>query len=49
MALTAHHGWVFSDGELRAWLAAAGFTDVTILPLEAPMPHWLAKACKPGS
>jgi len=49
MALTTHHGWVFSDQELQAWLAAAGFTDVTVSPLEPPMPHWLVKAHKPSS
>ena len=46
MALTTHHGWVFSDEELRTWLAAAGFRDVTISPLAPPMPHWLAEAHK---
>jgi ubiquinone/menaquinone biosynthesis C-methylase UbiE len=47
MALTTHHGWVFSDRELRGWLTAAGFRDVAISPLEPPMPHWLAEAHKP--
>lgn len=47
MALTTHHGWVFSDEELRSWLRDAGFTNVTISPLEPPMPHWLAEAHKP--
>lgn len=46
MALTTHQGWVFSAEELRSWLTAAGFTDITISPLEPPMPHWLAVAHK---
>ncbi len=46
MALTSHHGWVFSDEELRTWLTTAGFTDITISPLDPPMPHWLAEAHK---
>jgi ubiquinone/menaquinone biosynthesis C-methylase UbiE len=46
MALTTHHGWVFSDEELRSWLVAAGFRDISIGPLEPPMPHWLAEAHK---
>lgn len=46
MALTTHHGWVFSDEQLRTWLAAAGFSDITVSPLEPPMPHWLAEAHK---
>jgi ubiquinone/menaquinone biosynthesis C-methylase UbiE len=46
MALTTHHGWVFSDQELRTWLTEAGFSGVTISPLEPPMPHWLAEAHK---
>ena len=47
MALTTHDGWVFSDQELRTWLATAGFTDVTVSPLQPPMPHWLVEAHKP--
>jgi len=47
MALTTHHGWVFSDEELRTWLTVAGFRDVAVSPLEPPMPHWLVEACKP--
>ena len=46
MALTTDNGWVFSDTELKAWLAEAGFTDFTIKPLPSPMPHWLARANK---
>ncbi len=49
MALTTHHGWVFSDEELQAWLAAAGFVDIAVSPLEPPMPHWLVTARKPGA
>ncbi len=46
MALTTHHGWVFSDEQLRTWLADAGFRNVAVSPLEPPMPHWLAEAHK---
>ena len=46
MALTTHHGWVFSDEQLRAWLTAAGFKNIAVTPLEPPMPHWLAEAHK---
>ena len=49
MALTTHHGWVFSDEELQAWLAAAGFVGIAVSPLEPPMPHWLVTARKPGA
>ncbi len=44
MALTTHHGWVFSDHELHAWLIEAGFQDFSVAPLPPPMPHWLASA-----
>lgn len=44
MALTKEQGWVFSDAELRDWLAQAGFLDITVRPLPPPMPHWLVSA-----
>jgi ubiquinone/menaquinone biosynthesis C-methylase UbiE len=47
MALTAEHGWVFSDSEIVAWLEHAGFTAPAVAPLPPPMPHWLASASKP--
>ena len=47
MALTAQHGWVFSDQDLKSWLAEAGFADFSCRPLPPPMPHWLASARKP--
>jgi ubiquinone/menaquinone biosynthesis C-methylase UbiE len=47
MALTAEHGWVFSDRELEGWLTEAGFRDISCEPLPPPMPHWLASARKP--
>ncbi len=47
MALTTENGWVFSEAELRDWLAAAGFTDCELTPLPPPMPHWLMRARKP--
>jgi SAM-dependent methyltransferase len=46
MALTAEHGWVFSDVDLRSWLEDAGFTDFAVKPLAPPMPHWIASAQK---
>jgi len=48
MALTATHGWVFSDAELRSWIEEAGFSDFACRPLPPPMPHWLASARKGG-
>jgi ubiquinone/menaquinone biosynthesis C-methylase UbiE len=47
MALTAEHGWVFSDQELEGWLTKAGFHEISCQPLPPPMPHWLASARKP--
>jgi ubiquinone/menaquinone biosynthesis C-methylase UbiE len=47
MALTARHGWVFSDKDLESWLGEAGFVEYTCRPLPTPMPHWLASARKP--
>jgi hypothetical protein len=46
MALTAEHGWVFSDEDLKIWLENAGFADFSVKPLAPPMPHWLASAHK---
>jgi len=46
MALTTVNGWVFSDSELRGWLAEAGFAGFSCSPLPPPMPHWLAVAQK---
>lgn len=46
MALTAEHGWVFSDAELYGWLTEAGFGGFACRPLPPPMPHWLASARK---
>jgi len=48
MALTTTSGWVFSSAELTEWLQAAGFTDVDVRPLPPPIPHWMARARKPG-
>jgi len=33
---------------LTEWLQAAGFTDVDVRPLPPPIPHWMARARKPG-
>jgi hypothetical protein len=46
MALTSENGWVFSDEDLRGWLAEAGFRDLAVQPLGPPMPHSLASARK---
>ena len=46
MALTTENGWVFSDAELRGWLAEAGFTPGETRPVPPPMPHWLVSAVK---
>ena len=48
MALTTHHGWVFSDEELHAWLREAGFEACSTRPVPPPMPHWLVSARKPA-
>ncbi len=47
MALTAQHGWVFSDKDLEIWMSEAGFIEFSCRPLPPPMPHWLASARKP--
>ena len=46
MALTTENGWVFSDAELKGWLAEAGFTPGETRPVPPPMPHWLVSAVK---
>jgi hypothetical protein len=46
MALTAEHGWVFSDADLKGWMDDAGFADFAVRPLPPPMPHWIAAARK---
>ncbi len=48
MALTARHGWVFSDAELAEWLMQSGFKDFNCNRLPPPMPHWLVSAKKPA-
>jgi hypothetical protein len=47
MALTSKSGWVFSSAELTAWMETAGFIDIVVQPLPAPIPHWLVSAQKP--
>lgn len=49
MALTAESGWVFSSAELSQWLHEAGFAEVNVQTLPAPIPHWLASARRPQS
>jgi cyclopropane fatty-acyl-phospholipid synthase-like methyltransferase len=46
MALTAEHGWVFSDADLKSWLEDAGFADFSVQPVPPPMPHWIARAIR---
>lgn len=48
MALTADHGWVFSDRELAGWLSGAGLVDFACRPLPPPMRYWLATARNPS-
>ncbi len=48
MALTTEHGWVFSDEELKGWLAEAGFVAAETRAAPPPMPHWLVSADKPA-
>jgi hypothetical protein len=47
MAITTEDGRVFSDDDLRAWLAEAGFIDFSVTPVAPHVPHWLAGARKP--
>jgi len=46
MALTTENGWVFSDAELKGWMAEAGFEPGETKKLAPPMPHWLVDAVK---
>ena len=46
MALTTQNGWVFSDEELKSWLAQTGFAPGEAHPVPPPMPHWVLSACK---
>lgn len=46
MAITTANGWVFSDAELKEYLAAAGFVPGETRPVPPPMPHWLVTARK---
>jgi len=48
MALTMPNGWVFSDAELKSWMAEAGFVPGDTVPAPPPMPHWLVTADKPA-
>ncbi len=48
MALTMPGGWVFSDSELKQWLAEAGFENAQTRRVPPPMPHWLVSARKPA-
>ena len=46
MALTTANGWVFSDEELKTWLAEAGFEPGEARPVPPPMPHWILGAVR---
>ena len=46
MALTTENGWVFSDDEIKAWLAETGFKPGEVRPVPPPMPHWLVSAVR---
>ena len=47
MAITTANGWVFSDVELKEYLAAAGLVPGETRPVPPPMPHWLVTARRP--
>ena len=44
MALTTKNGWVFSDAELKSWMAEAGFEPLETRVVPPPMPHWMVEA-----
>ena len=44
MALTTAGGWVFSDAELKGWMAEADFEPGETVRVPPPMPHWLVAA-----
>ena len=46
--LLSTRGRTYSFGEISAWLAAAGFQDVTELPMESPSNVSLVAATRPG-
>ncbi len=46
MALTMPCGWVFSDAELKGWLAEAGFECGETRKAPPPMPHWMVAGTK---
>jgi ubiquinone/menaquinone biosynthesis C-methylase UbiE len=46
MALTTENGWVFSDEELKTWLAETGFEPGDAHPVPPPMPHWVLSAVR---
>lgn len=46
MALTTENGWVFSDDEIKGYLAEAGFAAGETRAVPPPMPHWLVSAVK---
>jgi hypothetical protein len=39
MMLTAPHGGVHSDADVKRWMADAGFVELRVVPLPPPMPH----------
>ena len=47
MALTTENGWVFSDAELKGWMAEAGFAPGETRAAPPPMPHWLVDGTLP--
>ena len=46
MALTTENGWVFSDEEIKTWLAETGFEPDDARPVPPPMPHWIISAVR---
>ncbi len=47
MMLTAPHGGVHADADVRAWMGERGFNDLRTTPLPPPMPHRVVTGVKP--
>ena len=47
MMLTAPHGGVHADAQVRRWMEQSGFRDVRMTPLPPPLPHRVVQGVKP--
>ena len=47
MMLTAPHGGVHADADVRRWMADSGLRDTRTVPLPPPMPHRVVLGLKP--